>query len=97
MLIILGFSFLYHKLRLFLLFMYITPHLHVVKDSWNFEVFKHTLNLKIFKFHNFLIMSVFSVWIVGYYHLNFFSKENLSIFKVWAIGYYHVNFFTMIF
>ncbi len=40
--------------------MYITPHLHVVKDSWNFKFlfnrFKISKNLK---FHNFQIVSAF--------------------------------------
>jgi hypothetical protein len=44
MLIILGFKFLYYKLLFFLYVMYITTHLHVVKDFWKFEVFKHILN-----------------------------------------------------
>jgi hypothetical protein len=30
--------------NLFLYVMDITPHLHVLKDSWHFEILKHTLN-----------------------------------------------------
>jgi len=35
-LITLGFFFLYHKHNFILYVMHITPHLHMVKDSWNF-------------------------------------------------------------
>jgi hypothetical protein len=46
--------------------MYITPHLHVVKDSWNLKImFNRFLTFKILKFHNFQIVSVFWVWIIN--------------------------------
>ncbi len=42
--------------------MYITTHLHVVKDFWNFKnMFNRFLIFKIFKFQNFQIMFFFSV------------------------------------
>jgi hypothetical protein len=60
MLIILWFLFLYHKIQLFLDVMYITLHLHVVKDLWNFLiVFNRFLVFKIFKIQKFQIVSVF--------------------------------------
>jgi hypothetical protein len=66
MLIIYYFILLFHKLQLCFRYHYITPHLHVVKDSWNFKiVFNIFLIFKILKFYNFQIMSVFWVWIIN--------------------------------
>jgi hypothetical protein len=40
--------------------MYITPHLHVVKNFWNLKIlFNRFLILKFFKFHNFQFVNVF--------------------------------------
>jgi hypothetical protein len=44
MLTTLGFCFLYHNYNFFLYVMHITPHLHVVKDSWKKINLKNTLN-----------------------------------------------------
>jgi hypothetical protein len=46
--------------------MYITPHLHVVKDSWNFFImFNRFFIFLDFKFHNFQTLSVFWVWMIN--------------------------------
>ncbi len=46
----LGFCFLYFKLQFFLGYvMHITPHLHMVTDSWKFKNLKNILNFKILK------------------------------------------------
>jgi hypothetical protein len=52
--------------------MYITPHLHVVKDSCIF--FETYFNFFELKISQILICEWFLVWIIGYYHLNFFFK-----------------------
>jgi hypothetical protein len=40
--------------------MYITPRLHMVKDSWNFKImFNRFFVFKILKFDNFQIVSAF--------------------------------------
>jgi hypothetical protein len=45
--------------------MYITLHLHVVKDLWNFLiVFNRFLVFKIFKIQKFQIVSVFWMWVI---------------------------------
>jgi hypothetical protein len=49
-LIILGFYFLVIKKYNFVLYvMHITPHLHMVKNSWKFKIFKNILNIEFFK------------------------------------------------
>jgi hypothetical protein len=46
--------------------MYITPHLHVVKDFWNIKfLFNRFLIFKILKSHKFQIVSVFWVWVIN--------------------------------
>jgi hypothetical protein len=46
--------------------MYITPHLHVVKDFWHLKIlFNIFLILKFLKFHNFQIVNAFGVWIIN--------------------------------
>jgi hypothetical protein len=44
MLTILGFFLHIINYNFFFYVMHITPHLHVVKDSWNFKFLKNTLN-----------------------------------------------------
>jgi hypothetical protein len=70
MLIIECFILLFHKLKLCLYVKNITPHLHVVKDFWNFEILFNRFLIK--KFHNFQIVSAFLIWIINKHHLNFF-------------------------
>ncbi len=86
----LGFTFLYQKLELCLIFpIYSTPFtcgkglLRFWNILWSF--FKFT-------FHNFLIVNVLWAWIISYYCLNFlspifFSKRLLypSPFKNWLL------------
>jgi len=46
--------------------MYITPHLHVVKDFWNFKImFNRFYFIFNFKFHKFQIVSAFWVWVMN--------------------------------
>jgi len=70
-----GFCFLYHINYNFVLYvMHITLHLHVIKDFSKFSNLKNTSKyLWISNFHIFLIVSVFWIWVVGYYHVNFFT------------------------
>jgi hypothetical protein len=49
MLTTLGFCSLYYKLPICLYVMHITPHLHVVKDFWNFLILKNISNSKKFQ------------------------------------------------
>jgi len=58
--------------------MYITPHLHVVKDFWSLKfLFNRFLIFQIFKFHNFQIMSVDNQLTSSQFfsHQNYFYKE----------------------
>jgi hypothetical protein len=73
MLIVLPFCFFYHKKQLFFV-----CHAHYTsficgKDSWKLKFLKILWIFKIEKFDIFLIVSDFWTWVVGCYHLNFFT------------------------
>jgi hypothetical protein len=76
MLISLLFNSFYHKLKLCFI-----CHVYYISFSWGKGLLtvkniclisKHTLNFFNFQVSQLLIVSVFQVWIVGCYYLNFF-------------------------
>jgi hypothetical protein len=61
MLIYLGFNSYIISYNIFTYVMYITPHLHVVKGFWKFEILKHFEFLQISKFLTFYFVCFLSV------------------------------------
>jgi hypothetical protein len=82
MLIILSFSFLFHKLQLCFVF-----HVHYIlitcgKKKLKIQKFRTSLNfLKISNSTNFEIVSVFWIWVISYYHFNFFLIKFFLLIK----------------
>jgi hypothetical protein len=74
MLITLNFIFLYHKLQLCSYVIHIMIHFtwQMTFEIWTFRNYILNFKKKI-RHHNFLIMNVFQMWMVGYHHFNFFS------------------------
>jgi hypothetical protein len=71
--------------------MHITPHLHVVKDSWKSKKLKNILNFKFLKSHIFEIVSVFWSWVVGCYHLKKNYHQNYVITIVFYLVFCKIN------
>jgi hypothetical protein len=90
------FLFFYFFIKIFLKkdVMYITPHLHVVKDFWKFEIlFNRFLILKILRFHNFQIVSVFLNVDNQLTSPQFFSHQNSFIKIIFSLLFYKIDCF----
>jgi len=65
--------------------MYIIPHIYVVKRSWNFEHLNFQMYvlwiLKVLQFHIFEIVNFFLVFLIGCYHLIFFTINLFLVYE----------------
>jgi len=59
-------------------------HLDLANDSWNLNILKLYFEILNLKYHNFVIMSVFHMWMVGYkfFYQNLFNKKVFSLSKL---------------
>jgi hypothetical protein len=55
--------------------MCIIPHFYVLKGFEIFEILKHTLNIKVLRFHILKIVNVFLVLLIGVYHMIFLPSK----------------------